>query len=203
MIVILTSNGPNSSPQIKQAITNLVIREIGSFEGLKVAFIINAVPVFLRKAICLNRARYFKALGCDVQFLDLAEPFQDNRYLLSSAQIIYVEGGNTFQLQLELLNSGLSEQIVSQVRDKGKIYIGTSAGSIIATPDIQTAAWFGDRVVDGMEQKSWLSLGLVPFAVYPHFRTSQLKKIGMCGYELHKLKDGQAVVVDGNEKFLI
>ena len=203
MIAILTSNGPNSSPQVKQAITGLVIREIGSFEGLKVAFIVNAVPVFLRKAVCSNRARYFKALGCDVQFLDLAEPFQDNRYLLSSAQLIYVEGGNTFQLQLDLLNSGLSEQIISQVRDKGKIFIGTSAGSIIATPDIQTAAWFGDRVVKGMERRSWLSLGLVPFAVYPHYRATHQKKLGMCGYELHTLKNGQAVVVDGNEKFLI
>lgn len=54
---------------------------------------------------------------------------------LESVDIVHVNGGNTAYLLMEARKSGFDKWIVKAIR-KGKIYTGSSAGSIIAGPTL-------------------------------------------------------------------
>jgi dipeptidase E len=85
------------------------------------------------------------------------------RSTLARAEAIFVGGGNTYALLDRLRRSGLLAAIRDRVRD-GLPYIGTSAGSNIAGPNILTT---NDWNVVGLA--TFDALGLVPFNVNPHY----------------------------------
>ncbi|PZM83594.1 peptidase, partial [Candidatus Gracilibacteria bacterium] len=80
---------------------------------------------------------------------------------------IYISGGNTFFLLQELQNSGADKIIIDEVFN-GKIYIGESAGSMIAGKNIEYAKKMDDASV-AKNLISQEALGLVDFALVPHF----------------------------------
>ena len=53
---------------------------------------------------------------------------------------MYVCGGNTFKILHKLRETRLDVYITKQV-EQGALYVGVSAGSIIAGPDIEIAGW--------------------------------------------------------------
>jgi peptidase E len=64
------------------------------------------------------------------------------RDAVEEAGCIYVAGGNTFYLQKHIIRSQFWEGIKSSL-ERGCIYIGQSAGAIVAGPTIETAYWKG------------------------------------------------------------
>lgn len=93
---------------------------------------------------------------------------------VKQADIIYFSGGNTFYLlqQLQLSNS-LS--VFRQAVTAGKIYIGTSAGSVVAGPDIYPA-YNLDKAKIAKKLKGYQGLGLVDFVVFPHWGSAHFKE---------------------------
>jgi dipeptidase E len=85
------------------------------------------------------------------------------RPTLDRAEAIFVGGGNTYTLLDRLRRSGLLTAIRDRVR-AGVPYIGSSAGSNIAGPNILTT---NDWNVVGLA--AFDALGLVPFNVNPHY----------------------------------
>ena len=77
---------------------------------------------------------------------------------------------------------------------KGKIYFGSSAGAIIAGPDI-----YPTRLIDEAGQvgilKSYKGLGLVDFIVLPHWGDDFFRKV----FFPERLKN----VYDTNNKFIL
>jgi dipeptidase E len=55
---------------------------------------------------------------------------------ITNADYIFVAGGNTFFLLQELKRSGVDKLIIEHIK-RGKIYISTSAGSIIVSKNIE------------------------------------------------------------------
>jgi dipeptidase E len=83
---------------------------------------------------------------------------------INCAEAIIIGGGNTFNLLLNLQKEGLVSAIRDRVRS-GIPYIGWSAGSNVATPDIGTT---NDMpVVWPLTQEA---LNLVPFNINPHYQ---------------------------------
>jgi dipeptidase E len=82
---------------------------------------------------------------------------------LARAEAIFVGGGNTYALLDRLRRSGLLAAIRDRVR-AGVPYVGSSAGSNIAGPNILTT---NDWNVVGLT--TFDALGLVPFNVNPHY----------------------------------
>jgi len=61
---------------------------------------------------------------------------------IRSASCVWVTGGNTFFLWHHMVQSGTAALIANRVAD-GCLYVGQSAGSIVAGESIETAYWKG------------------------------------------------------------
>ncbi|SDQ22384.1 Type 1 glutamine amidotransferase-like domain-containing protein [Microbacterium sp. cf332] len=125
--------------------------------------------------------------------------------LLTGASAVYVAGGSTFALLEALRISGSDAVLVDHVR-RGLPYIGLSAGSIVAGPDVTPASLMDDPA-DGPALESSAGLGLVDVTVIPHadgalppYPPDLIQRtIDTFGstFALLPLRDDQAVLVDG------
>lgn len=102
---------------------------------------------------------------------------------LKDFDVIYMSGGNTFYL-LEQMQKSNSKKVFVDLVEKGKIYIGSSAGSIIAGPDI-SPIYAIDRIENAPNLKGFDGLGLVDFVVFPHWGSKHFKEV----YLNHRLEN--------------
>lgn len=122
---------------------------------------------------------------------------------------IYVSGGNTLHLLTESQRSGFIYYVRDLVEKQGKIYIGTSAGSIA------TGQKCPDYYLDEKETQETIQLkgyGLVNFSIIPHWGSEDFKELYLEGrmdlsYKVDQvpfivLTDTHYVYVEG-EKFEI
>ncbi len=96
---------------------------------------------------------------------------------LSSFDLIYVSGGNTFYMLQQSLETGFFDVVRDLVINKNKIYIGTSAGSIIAGPKLpEYLLDLGEENVDEklIEGEGY---GFVNFIVLPHWGSDAFKDL--------------------------
>ncbi|OUT09917.1 hypothetical protein B9N66_05080 [Campylobacter concisus] len=84
---------------------------------------------------------------------------------ISQCDIIYISGGNTFYLLNELRKSCAAQAIKNAVK-ASKIYIGESAGAIVAAPDTRYATLMDEN---SPNMSDFTGLNLVDFYVVPHF----------------------------------
>lgn len=137
-------------------------------------------------------------LGFRITEIDLKQENEKSlRNILEKFDVVYVEGGNTFYLLKYIRESGFDKAMLSFLK-KGKIYVGVSAGSIVAGPNIELAGWKNvDKNIIGL--KNLTGLNLVPFAIFPHFEKSYLeileKFTSKIDYPVVALSDAQAVLV--------
>ncbi len=85
---------------------------------------------------------------------------------LARAEALFMGGGNTYALLKRLRASGLLDAIRERVR-AGMPYLGASAGSNVAGPNVLTTNDWNVVGLDGFE-----ALGLVPFNINPHYKES-------------------------------
>lgn len=93
---------------------------------------------------------------------------------LQKVDIVYVGGGNTFYL-LEKIQETKCAGVFRDFVKSGKIYISTSAGSIIAGPDIYTFYEL-DKIKKAPNLKNYQGLGLVDFEICPHWGSPSKKE---------------------------
>lgn len=105
-------------------------------------------------------ATFFSTLNVSVKGLD---EFENPITAVQQAQAIFVGGGNTFMLVNQLHKLGLMSEI-KQAVNNGCLYIGSSAGSNICGLTMQTT---NDMPI--VYPPSFLTLGLVPFNLNPHY----------------------------------
>lgn len=87
--------------------------------------------------------------------------------------IVHINGGNTFYLLEKMRQSG-ADKIIKNAVENGKIFTGSSAGSIIAGPDIYPAR-IGDDMSVAPNLTNYKGLELVDFVVFPHWGSEFFK----------------------------
>lgn len=129
---------------------------------------------------------------------------------LKDVDVIYVSGGNTFYLLEKARESGF-DKVVKKLISSGKKYIGTSAGSIVAGPDIYPV-YYLDAADEAKNLKDYKGIGLVDFTVLPHwgsehfhdrYLNQRLEHAYTMNYKLILLNDNQYIVVDGDKYHII
>jgi dipeptidase E len=123
---------------------------------------------------------------------------------LELKDIIFVEGGNTFYL-LRSMRKCKFEKVMRKLLKQGKVYIGTSAGSIVAGRTIETAGSLGDKNI--VKLRNLKGLNFVPFNVFVHYTHEYAElvsqKIQKSKYPLRVLTDKQAILSQGKNTIIL
>ena len=127
---------------------------------------------------------------------------------IEGADIVYLSGGNTFNLLSGLHKNSLLPVLFKRGL-RGGLTAGHSAGAIVLSHDIRTAAYPSyDRDKNTALIKDLRGIRLLPFEVFPHYEennsrngwydhTKCLKKYTKDkGGILYAIKDGQAIHVN-------
>ncbi|ORI03969.1 Type 1 glutamine amidotransferase-like domain-containing protein [Campylobacter concisus] len=156
------------------------IDEVVNFQGKDIVFIDTAAKFEEVNFYVGEAAEILENFGAKLRRLDVScakdsvalvssqdEPSCEDEILsaISQCDIIYVSGGNTFYLLNELRKSHVWQAIKNAVK-AGKIYIGESAGAIIAAPDTRYATLMDENSAN---MSDFAGLNLVDFYVVPHF----------------------------------
>ena len=169
MKLLLTSAGITNK-SIEKALLDLTKE---SFDNLKLAFIPTAANVEKGdKSWLIQDLINCKNLGFN--FIDIVDISSVPRDVweprLQKADVLVFGGGNTFHLMYWVKKSGLKEILTELLSDK--IYLGISAGSIIASHKISVSnseRLYSEEIEE--HKKDTEALGLIDFHVRPHFNS--------------------------------
>ena len=174
----------------------------------KILFIPTAANVEEYRGYVDEGIAALKEDGYDVTVLDIATaPHSKSVQVIKNSGCLCISGGNTFYLLQELKRNGLLDLIKQKVQD-GMLYIGESAGAIIACPDISYNQIMDDKTIT-TELTNYSGMGLVDYYVLPHngefpFVETTAQTIKVYGEKINliPLNNSQAVIVE-NEDFSI
>jgi len=162
--------------------------------------------------------RVMTTLGLEPTELDLRKFFGRSdllRETLSEIDLVWVRGGNSFVLRRALRQSGADEILCEFLRLDKIVYGGFSAGVCVLSPSLSGLETVDDPTTApaGYEvEPVWDGLGLLPYAVAPHYRSDhpespaieRLVQRFIDDRTLFKvLRDGEAIVVDGEKHVLV
>lgn len=113
--------------------------------------------------------------------------------------VVFVCGGNTFDYLDRVGKTGLDKFILDFAKKENSTYVGVSAGSILAGPDIAIA---GDEDHNNIGLTDLKGLCLTDYIIYPHYRKelkSQLDEFKKrTGYPIIELEDNQAFILENS-----
>ena len=120
----------------------------------------------------------------------------------SSYDVIYVCGGNTFAILDKLRKTGLDRFIIKKIKS-GVIYVGVSAGSIIAGPNIEIAGWGSEGDKNEVRLQDLSGFNLTDVAIFPHFHDELRSEVeefkSKVVYPVQELTNNQAVLISGSD----
>ena len=112
---------------------------------------------------------------------------------VSSYDVMYVCGGNTFYLLQEVRKNGFDKYIVDFINNGG-LYVGVSAGSILVGPDIFIASPFDENSVGLTDTKA---LGVTDTIICPHYQKVEERIVAEVEEKAHckvvRLRDDQSL----------
>lgn len=161
MQLLLTSNGLTN-----ESLRKIFLDLLPDPQESTVAFITTASNGEKDRSHLDDSIEILKSMEINhVNPIDIGKEKETWEETLKEADIVYVEGGNTFYLMDKLRKSGLDTTLKDILEDK--LYVGVSAGSIVVTPDISIATVeHADPNEVGLTDMK--GLGLVDFEVSPH-----------------------------------
>jgi len=125
---------------------------------------------------------------------------------LSEFNVIYVCGGNNFFI-LNTLREIKFLQKIKQLVKKGILYVGVSAGSIMAGPSIEIAGWGSEADENDTESTNFSALNFTEITILPHYHKELEKEVNdfRKKFKLNTLPlmDGQALLINGKEEKVI
>jgi dipeptidase E len=184
-------------------------------DGRRAGVCMNACDVFEdRRRVWPREQADMESLGFEVSEVDLRDHFDDRaglREQLTSIDVLWVVGGNTFTLARAMHASGFATIGTDLVTARRLTYAGYSAGVCVVTPDFEGIHLMDDpaAVAQGYPADTPpAALGWLPWRVVPHWdsdheetQAADLAVNYLLKAELpfRTLRDGHAIVVDNTE----
>jgi dipeptidase E len=193
-------------------------------DNRRAAVVVNACDQMTdedREARVQQESGALEALGFAPVELDLRDYFnnesrqQELARRLSECGLVWVRGGNTFVLRRAMRASGFDTIITDLLERDAIAYGGYSAGIIALTPSLHGTELVDDPVsvpAGYSPDVIWECLGLVPYAIAPHYRSdhpesADVEKMVQHWIDSHTLfkalRDGEAIVVDGEDEEVV
>ena len=178
-------------------------------ESKKILFIPTATNADEYKKYIHLTQKVFEDFGYEVENFDVSIFSEEiAKEKLSQAKIVFISGGNTFYLLQELKRKNLTSYLKERI-ENGLLYIGESAGSVIATPDIEYASIVDDKTL-ATELDDYAGLNLVDFYIVPHFEEEPFVESSRNTVELYKdkldlklINNKEAILVENNNFTII
>ncbi len=151
-----------------------------------------------------ERRVYYARLGMTLStYFELDAAYDPNRLeALLACDAIHLTGGNTYYFLHWLRKRGMLAPLRQYVARDG-VLIGVSAGAILMTPDIATAALCGDEPLEG--ETDIAALHLVDFAFVPHFGEIPADLVALQAYsqsrqvDVYACRHGDGLVVEDDQ----
>lgn len=198
MKLLLTSDGL-SSVKIKKAFVELLEKNLRESKVLIVHTAQKPAHLVFVEEIKKEISK-IGILPENINYLNMAK--EEHAPSLKSYDVIYVCGGNTYFILDRIKKIGLDKALKKYVKS-GKLYIGVSAGSILAGKDISIAGWGSEGDVNEVHLKDLNGLGFVDFATFPHYENKLKKEVDSfrlsVKYPVETLKDGEALLITGKK----
>jgi len=117
-------------------------------------------------------------------------------------EIIYFCGGNTYYL-LDRIRKTKFDKLIKESVNEGKLYLGVSAGSIIAGENIDIAGWGSEGDKNEVELKDLSGLEFTNISIFPHYKDELKKEVEdfrkMVNSPVEGLHDGEAILIIGDK----
>jgi dipeptidase E len=175
-----------------------------NLKGKTVTFIPTASKVEKIVFYVAAGRKALEKMGMVIDELELSTASTDDISSKLRKNDIYVTGGNTFYLLQELKRTGADKIICDEV-NSGKLYIGESAGAMVASANTEYAKGM-DNVKKAPDLSNFEALGLVDFYTVPHFTNSPFKKAAQKMIDTYSsvlnlipISNSDAVLVSNNE----
>ncbi|UTC54120.1 Type 1 glutamine amidotransferase-like domain-containing protein [Treponema sp. OMZ 803] len=176
--------------------------------GKKVAFIPTASIHEGYTGYVGSARTLFKKLGAELTEIEISTAnVSDITQVFDAADIIYFTGGNSFFLIDQLRKTG-TDTLLKQQLEKGKLFIGESAGAIVCAPELSYIEKM-DPIPEDYSQSDYAGLGLINFYVLPHYLTAPFKKVtadimqSFSNIELCAINNAQALSIKDGVRELV
>lgn len=173
---------------------------IGGFEEKSIAYVPTASNGESQYGEWLTNSSTWKlvnTLGANVTPVVL-EDYKNSSVVdaLKNKDVIWFAGGSVSYLMYWMIRCQLGK-FLPELLGSGSVYVGSSAGSMVAGPTLKTAEWYLGEPENGASLLP--GLNLIDYEIYPHFTDEILPEIKKYwhGDKLCLLKDGEAIKVDG------
>lgn len=194
--IILTSTG-FENPEIMEVVKDFWRNDVAD---KKVAIITTASEEKEENEFAvLARSQFFEMGFESVIFFDIEIQSPEE---LAGFDVIYVNGGNTYFLLHWAKKSGFDKLIVDFV-GRGGLYVGVSAGSLIAGNSIEVLDYVGgDENLIGLRDLS--GVGLLEYTIRPHYDKEKMEQAILeyeknSDVEVMRFADGEAVITGVGE----
>jgi dipeptidase E len=143
-----------------------------------------------------------KENGYDMEDFDIdGKTKEEIKDFFKDKNVVHIEGGNTFYLLKAIRETGFAE-ILKELLNEGRVYIGTSAGSYVMCPTIEVSTW-NDDGKDKFGLTDFTALNYVPFILKVHYKDESenllREKMKTAKYPLRILRDGQGILVQDDK----
>lgn len=164
--ILLTSNG-FFTDLIKQQFLQLIDGDLSN---------LNATIITTASHKKQNNRFAMKAkedlLGYGFKKVDFNDIEFDKPELLEKYNVIYINGGNPFNLLYHMKKSG-ADLIIKDIAKQNTVIVGVSAGAIILGPNIEVVNYFTPQI-NTVDMQDLTALGLTNKAIFPHYDREDL-----------------------------